>query len=55
MMNVALWNKKTGDWLRVERVCKLERFRTVWALYINDGTVQEYKCSAYDLISVDTY
>lgn len=55
MVNVFLWDKKRASCLRVENVRKLERFRTTWALYLGDGTVQEYKCSAYDLISVDTY
>jgi hypothetical protein len=54
-MNVSLWDKKHGDWLYVERVCKLEGFRTAWMLYLSDGTRREYKRSTYDLISVDTY
>lgn len=55
MMNVAMWNKKIGDWMRIEGAIKLERFRTAWALYFEDGSVREYKRSIYELISVDTY
>ena len=55
MMNVSIWNKKRGDWNRVENVAKIERGTKCWFLYKSNGDCVVLEFSKYDLVGVDCY
>lgn len=55
MMNVSIWNKKRGDWNRIENVVKIERSRKCWFLYKIDGDCIVIEFSKYALIGVDMH